>query len=187
MNSLRRRPARTIPSTIVCLVLVALAVGLAWAAITRLSGGQWPSALSDLAERLAGVRADSNESWAAAIITVIVGLALLLCAWIPGRANASELEPPPAPSEAVVGTTSAVITNRGLANLVAGSAEQVDGVTSVRTSATSSRVDVRVTTPLRSTEGLVTSVNQRINNRLDGVALASRPRVRVSATTREMI
>ena len=42
-TSLRRRPARTVPATIAAVVLLALGVGLVWAAVQRLAQGSWPT------------------------------------------------------------------------------------------------------------------------------------------------
>ena len=42
-RSLRRRPSRTIPATVVAVVLLALGVATAIAAISRLVQGSWPT------------------------------------------------------------------------------------------------------------------------------------------------
>ncbi|MFT0848736.1 DUF6286 domain-containing protein [Actinomycetaceae bacterium L2_0104] len=187
MSNLRRRPTRTIPSLLACIVILLLAGGLMWAAVTRLSSGQWPEAVTSASESVASTAANSTESWIAASIVLFLGLLLLLCAWIPGQPNAAPLRVEAASSDLVNGQTEAVMTNRGLANLASSAAEQVDGVTSIKTTANASRVNVRVVTPLHSTGSLTQSVKDAVTKRLESAELARRPAVSVSATTQEAL
>ena len=187
MSTLRRRPSRTVPSLLTCIVILTLAGGILWAAITRISSGQWPEAITSASENIASAPANSTGSWIAAAVVVLLGLLLLLCAWIPGQPNATPLRVEPASDDLVNGQTDAVLTNRGLANLASAAAEQVDGVTSIKTTANASRVNVRVVTPLHSTDSLTRSVKDAVINRLKSVELARQPTVSVSATTQETL
>ncbi len=72
-TSLRRRPARTVPATITAVVLLALGVGLVWAAVQRLARGSWPGF------------ADQTASWLAALTWGNVWVLILVDRGRPAR------------------------------------------------------------------------------------------------------
>ena len=55
-KSLRRRPARTTPASIVSVVVLAVGVGLVWITVLRLLNGRWPRFLGAVNEWLATLR-----------------------------------------------------------------------------------------------------------------------------------
>ena len=87
-NKLRRRPARTIPASIVSVVVLAVGVGLVWITVLRLLNGRWPTFLGAVNNWLATLRWESTITIAISLAAVAVGLILLFCAWKPGQPNA---------------------------------------------------------------------------------------------------
>ena len=85
---LRRRSSRSVPATITALVLLALAVALAWLGISRLVTGSWPGFMSSVGDSLAGLTWNSPAVWGASVVLALIGLILLLAAILPGKHTA---------------------------------------------------------------------------------------------------
>ena len=185
MKTIRQRPARIVPATIVSILILALGVALGWAGINKLSTGQWWPQLEDGVSSASTAAWDSPWGWGAAIAAAVVGLILLITAWTPGSFNRAKIQPAAPEQEGVARSVDAVITHKGMATLASAAAAQVDGVSSVSTSAAGSSVFVRVDTPLRETEGLVNDVTLAVQDRLKTVGLTQAPKVRVRANTKD--
>lgn len=186
MKSLRRRPTRATASVIVALVILAIGVVLTWAGIHKLSTGQWWPQVSSAADSASSAAWDSPWGWAAAAVAAIVGIILLLCAFLPGGFNAAALGQQHEGDGHSRGAIEAVVNNRGLATLVSAAAAQVDGVAGVKSTATPKNVAVRITTPLRSTEELQNQVRAVVEERLASAGLDRLPKVRVSAQSKDV-
>lgn len=186
MKSLRRRPSRVIPSVLVLLVVMVVGLGLMWAGIQKLSTGQWWPQLSSAADSASSASWNSPWGWGAAIAAAVLGIILLLCAFLPGGFNAARLKAQQAASGHARNPIDAVVRNRGLATLASSAASQVDGVSGVKSSATAKSVIVHVTTPLNSTAGLQDEVRTAVEERLASADLVRFPKVRVSAQSKDV-
>ncbi|WP_129358371.1 MULTISPECIES: DUF6286 domain-containing protein [Micrococcaceae] len=186
MKSLRRRPSRAIPSAIVLLLALIIGLGFIWAGIQKLSTGQWWPQLSSAADSASSASWNSPWGWVAAIVAAVLGLILLLCAFLPGGFNAAQLKRQQAASGHSRGPVDAVVSNRGLATLASSAASQVDGVSGVKSSATAKRVLVNVTTPLHETTSLEEEVRAAVEERLASADLVRFPKVRVSAQSKDV-
>lgn len=168
------------------LVILAIGVVLTWAGIHKLSTGQWWPQVSSAADSASSAAWDSPWGWAAAAVAAIVGIILLLCAFLPGGFNAAALEQQHEGDGHSRGPIEAVVNNRGLATLASAAAAQVDGVAGVKSTATPKNVAVRITTPLRSTEELQNQVRAVVEERLASAGLDRLPKVRVSAQSKDV-
>jgi hypothetical protein len=142
-TSLRRRPARTIPATVTAVVLLALGIGLVWAAAARLAQGSWPA----FADRTAAVVATWTWGSVAVLLVslavAVIGLVLVIAALKPGQPTALTLD---GGSDGAGVHTEVVMTRRSVAKLATARAGQVDGVDSVSTVVGARRVTVTVRT-----------------------------------------
>lgn len=179
-TSLRRRPARTIPATITALVLLALGVGLVWAAVERLAQGSWPPFADQTA---AWVEA---WTWGSVIVLVVfiavavIGLVLLIAAIKPGPPTALTLDQG---SDGAGVHTEVVMTRRSVAKLATARAGQVDGVDSVSTVVGARRVTLSVSTPSQQGQAIEQQVRDRVTGALQAAGLAPMPAVVVRART----
>ena len=185
MKTIRQRPARIIPAVVVSLIILLLGVALGWAGITKLTTGQWWPQLEEAVASAASAAWASPWGWGCAIAAALIGLILLIIAWIPGEYTRARVHAAKPSQEGVARSNAAVITHKGLATLASAAAAQVDGVSSVSSSATGNSVLVRVNTPLRETRGLVSEVTTAVQDRLKTVGLIHTPKVRVRANTKD--
>lgn len=161
---LRRRPSRTVPATVVALLLLLVAAAITVASVSRLLDGTWPTWALDPAGSVA------RQTWgSAAVVTAgalvgVVGVVLLLAAALPGRRSGVAVAHTVENAE----VSEVVITTRGVARLAAAAADEVDGVERVDVSASSSTVRVVVLTSLREDVDTVRSaVQTAVQSRLD--------------------
>jgi hypothetical protein len=185
-SPLRRRPARVVPAVVVALVLLVLALALLLVCVQRVADGVWAPGVESTAGSLEAAAWSSRWAWPAAILTALVGLALLLCALLPGGRKAVLLEPLDAHELEEGAEAEAVLSSSGLAALASAAASEVDGVGSVRTSASDRDVRIRVTTPLRSDRELVREVTSAVQERLADAGVARTPSIRVRTRTKEV-
>ena len=177
---LRRRPSRTVPATIVAVVLLALGVLTVIAAIGRLVTGSWDR----LVTRPAG--AVEAQSWGStvvllvAVLTLLVGLVLVVAGLKPGAYRSARLD---GPTGAGIERTDYVITNGAVARLAASQADLVDGVDKVSASADGRRVRLRLTTSSEQTAQIRDRVVQGVTASLTATGIAPAPRV--SATVHQ--
>ncbi len=177
-TSLRRRSARTIPATVTSLVLLALGVGLVWAAVQRLAQGSWPAFADQTAAWVAAWTWGSVAVLIVSLALAVVGLVLLIAAIKPGPPNALVLE------DGGAGVpTEVVMTRRSVAKLATARAGQVDGVDSVSTVVGARRVTLTVRTPSQQGQAIEQQVRDRVTGALQAAGLAPMPSVVVRART----
>ena len=87
-TALRRRPARTVPATITAVVLLALGVGLVWAAVQRLVQGSWPTFADQTGAWVAALSWGTVWVLVISIAVAVLGLILLVAAIKPGPPTA---------------------------------------------------------------------------------------------------
>lgn len=183
-SRLRRRRSRTVPASIVAVVLLAAGVLAVVAAVAAIAAGAWPSQVQSAAEVVASWRWNSPEVLTGGIVVTVLGVVLMLAAVLPGPWNAAALS---APQQAQAEVVDVVISNRGLARLALSSAEIVDGVDRVSASAAGHRVRVSVVTSSRDQAQLVRDrVQQVVTDRLRAVGVTPVPRVSTTVSTKEI-
>lgn len=176
-RTLRRRPSRTVPATVTALVLVLGGAALAWAGIAGLTGD------TTLAE--GSLTAGSGLAWgspalyAAVAVLTVLGLVLLFAALVPGRRTLLTAGSTWGGPE---GTTT-VLSRSAVERFAAARAEQIDGVSSARSSLRGSRLKMSVTTYLLSTGDLQQTVRDAVQSSVDDLGLESAPRVRTIIRT----
>lgn len=162
-TSLRPRPARVIPATIVAVVIIAAGAALIALAILRLQDGQWPGAATFMADT--GSRQWGARSVAAGGgIIAVAGLVLLLCGILPG--SASQHSSPTRGGSESVASSEAVVTRRGTERLVENRVHAVDGVGTCKARFKSKSLSVTVRTPLRDHEQLREAVRSAAQENL---------------------
>lgn len=179
-QGLRRRPSRSGPATIAALVLLAGATTVAWAAISRLVTGTWPAFTDAARDAVSPLAWDSPAVWAAAILLVLLGLALLLAAILPGRHTTARLV---GPGGGDARSAEAVISRRGLARISAAHVDQTDGVDSSSIRASAKKVEVLVKTPLRDAGELPGDLRDSLARKLRSLGLEPVPKVVVRVRT----
>lgn len=179
---LRRRPSRTVPASIVSVLLLAIGVLAVIAAVARLTNGSWPSQVTGPASAAAGLTWGSTAVIVAAAVLVVLGLVLVVAALKPGARKAAALQAGGANSPA---EHEYVISTRSIAKLAVARADGVDGVDKVSASASERRVHLAVTTTSQQRDAVRTQVAQAVSETLAGAGLSPQPRVSVSVRTKE--
>lgn len=174
LGGLVRHPARAIPVGLLAVALLAVGIPAVWLLGTLLLEGAWPQAADGALRTVGDTSLDSLPARIAAVVLAVLGLALLLCALVPGRpARVRVLD------DTIPGETA--LSRRDLARRVQRRAEHVDGVHSVRAEVGRRRIDVVVQTVVDHTEPVRHSAQEAVERavaelRPDG---ARRARVRV--------
>ena len=180
---LRRRPSRTVPASIVAVVLLALGVLTAVAAISRLVTGGWPSQATTPAGAVAAQTWGSAAVVVATALAVLAGLVLLLAGLKPGGYRSAPLR---GPQGELVEHTDYVITTGAVARLAAAEADRVDGVDKVSASADSRRVRLRLTTTSEQTTQIRDRVVERVSATLAAAGLDPALQVSATVTTKDL-
>lgn len=170
-----RRPRRTVPATIVGLVLLVAAVLVAISCIQLIAGSAPLVAFSTLEELGRATTWNDPRVLAAGGILSSVGLVLLACGLLPGRPQVLAL----APGD---DHTAAGISRRSLAGDLTSRA-RADGITDARVRVGARTVTVNARTPLRDRSGLPERVRELVTERLDDINLARPARLRVTVTS----
>ncbi|MCC9204354.1 DUF6286 domain-containing protein [Arthrobacter sp. zg-Y769] len=195
--SMRRRPSRSVPATISAVLMLAVGVGLVWAAVVRLVQGSWPVFVTEPLRWLAETGWDSTRGWTGAVVLLLIGLVLLLCGMIPGDFSALPLRAKPVnmpgmpgagesggvPS--VRGGETVVMSRRAVARLAASTCDHIDGVASASATASSRKVHLDVTTALHGTSDVQHWVVDGVRSRLAATGLDPVPEVTASVRTRD--
>ncbi|GAA4820991.1 hypothetical protein GCM10023201_03180 [Actinomycetospora corticicola] len=174
-----RRPRRSLPATIVALVILAVCVLVVVAVVQSLLGQTPFLTLS----ALLGIT--SSQSWssagtvAVAIVLAVLGLILLLVAIRPGA-------PTVLPLRALVDDdgsrgADAGVRRNTLTKDLATTAGAVPGVTSANVSARVGRITATVTVAAADPASVPGEVQTRLETRLVEIGPATRPKVRVRA------
>lgn len=170
-----RRPRRTVPATIVGLMLLAAAVVMAISCIQLIAGSPPLVPFSTLWELGRDTTWNDPPVLAAGGILSLIGLVLLACGLLPGRPQVLAL----APGD---DHTSAGISRRSLAGDLTSRARRADGITHTRVSVGARTVTVNARTLLRDRSGLAERIRVLVTERLDDINLARPARLRVTVT-----
>lgn len=172
--ALRRRPARAIPSVLVCLAIL-LPVGyLLWAIVVRFSEGAWPGPVATGAPAVLETPLAHPNVLAAAIVAAVLGLVLILCAVLPGRYRHSALR---VDETLYPGHQETVLTHRGLANILRTRTRRLDGVQNVTAEVTDRRAQLTVDTPLHATDEVTDRVRAAAADTVEGIPFVQPPAV----------
>ncbi|MBF6326911.1 DUF6286 domain-containing protein [Nocardia transvalensis] len=164
-----RRPRRIVPAVVVVLVLLAGSVVVAVSLIQRLSGAREFVSYDSVANYLHDTTWDSVRVLVVGIAAVVVGLALLAVALLPGRSVVVPLE-----SEDGV---DAGIARRSLRGAVRDAAATVDGLESSRIRMGRKKVRVKGRSGQGSVDALPEAVRAAIEQRLLRIAPRVFPRI----------
>jgi hypothetical protein len=176
---MKRRPRRTVPATLVALVVLAAAVLVAVSCIQLLAGQTPWLPFTAMAEFGAGLAWNQPVMLAIAAAVALLGLVLLLAALKPGT-------PTVLPLASAENQPDTGATRSSLTNVLTTTAAGVDGVDKAKVRLGGRTVIARVHTPLRDPGELADHVRAAITDRLDDIGLARRPRIRVRvASTRD--
>ena len=173
------RPRRGVPATLTGLLLLAACVLTATDAIQILAGGHPLLSYTRFAATLHRQHWNSLAPAIAAGVLALVGLLLLLAALLPGRPVVLALSVPTDDD----GVSAAGLSRRGFRNMLRDTAASVDGVTSASLTVRRKVIAASVRTA-GPAEGLADSVRAALERRLDQIAPARRPALRVRASTR---
>jgi hypothetical protein len=180
-----RRPRRGIPAALTGLLLLAASVLTAIDAIQILAGAPHPMlSYARFASALHRLHWNSLAPAIAGGGLALLGVILLLAALVPGRRMVLALgSSPPAPDLDGGALPIAGLSRRGLRNMLRATAASVDGVTSAKLSVRRKVIAATVRTP-GSAEELSGRVRAALEQRLDQISPATRPALRVRASTR---
>ena len=176
-----RRPRRSIPATIVALVILAVCALVVVAVVQTLLGRTPIVSLSQL------LAVTSSQTWSsvgtvtAAIVLAVLGLVLLVAALRPGR-------PTVLPLRQLVdddGSPGAVagVRRTTLVKDLSATVGSVPGVTSADVTARRNRVTATVQVAAADPASVPGEVRERLEQRLAEIGPASRPSVRVRSRT----
>ena len=135
VQTLIRRPSRSLPSVILALLLITTGSLGVWLLGHRIVSGTWPDRAVTTLDAVGSATLGSAAVLITAGIVAVCGLVMIFMALWPGVPEHVEILP-----DAVPGQTA--VTRRDLASLVRIQIEQVDGVHSVAVTARRSQVDI---------------------------------------------
>ena len=124
----------------------------------------WASSLSDL-------QLSASDVLLTCVVLAVVGLVLLLLET--GRRTKKHLPAEP------VGDARAVVVTKGLHSAAEAAAQSVDGVASAKARGRGKKLDVTADAQVRQTEGMAPRVRQAVEERIEALAPAERPKVKV--------
>jgi Family of unknown function (DUF6286) len=171
-----RRPRRAIPATLVAVIGLGVAVVVTASCIQVLAHRRAWLPFPAMARFGAGLAVNSPVVLAVAAAVALLGLILLGAALAPGVPTVLPLDP--GESGLDIGATRA-----SLITALRAAAAGVDGVEKARVRLRRRRLTATVHTPLHTADGLDTQVRAAITDRLDDIAPARRPRIRVVVST----
>jgi len=184
-TALRRRPARTVPATLTAVVLLALGVGLSWAAVQRLVEGSWPAFADQTGAWVAALVWGTVWVLVLAIAVAVLGLILLVAAIKPGPPTAMSVDSGSS-ADAAGTSTEVVMTRRSVAKLATARAGHVDGVDSVSSVVGARKITIAVKTPSQQLAEIEQQVRDRVTDALQSAGLAPMPTVVVRARTQSL-
>jgi hypothetical protein len=198
-----------VPASLLALVILAVCVIAAVSVIQSLTGHPPLVSLATLDRHLRTLHLDGTVMVTLGFVAAGLGLVLLGCAVIPGRAKTLALAgadtstgaaaetsgrtaaetsgdataEPTAGAAAGHGEAVAGVSRSGLRTALAATVADVDGVTATRVRVSARRVTLRVRTELTSTGALREAVSQVAEQRLTQAGLARPPAVRIGVRT----
>lgn len=174
--TLRRRPARMIPSVLVCLAILIPAGCLLWAIVVRFIEGTWPEPIASGAPAVLATPLSDPGVIAAAVVLALLGAVLILCAVIPGSHRHSRLD---VAGELRTGSQETVLTHTGTAHILRARTGRLDGVEAVTAGVTGRRAQLTVHTPLHETREVTDRVRAVAEDTLAGIPFTRPPAVSV--------
>jgi hypothetical protein len=174
-----RRPRRSLAVALTGLLLLAACVLIATDAIQILAGGHPLLSYPRFAAALHRQHWNSLAPAIAAGGLALLGTLLLLAALLPGRPVVLALSEPTGDDAG----PAAGLSRRGFRNMLRATAASVDGVTSASLTFRRTVIAASVHTA-GPADGLADSVRAALERRLDQIAPARRPALRVRASTR---
>lgn len=172
--TLRTRPGRGTPVTVIGLLgVLAGAMGV-YLGIERLRSGHYPGDVLPSSGPVVGMNWSSTMGWVVAIVFVALGLMLLLAALIPGRSNSMAI-----PRESSTGSREVVMPNPDLEEYAASIASGLDGVSAAKAKLGGRSLDVTVKSPLADGSLIRNTIAEAVQQRVDEIGLSPAPTVRV--------
>jgi hypothetical protein len=163
-----RYSRRSLPSTLVALVLLAASAVVAVSAIQFLVGGRPWVTYDSLAGQMHAASWTELPVGLAGGAAALIGLVLLAIALVPGQ-----------PAVLPLAAADSGAVRHSLRRTLQDSASEVDGVVSAKLKLRRKKVTANVRTNRTNTEGLADAVRAAIEQRLDQIAPVTRPSVRV--------
>ena len=174
-----RRPRRSIPATVLAVVLLAVCVGVVVAVVQSLLGRTPFLSLVQVLNTSGSLRWSDAAVVAAAVVVAVLGLVLLAAALRPGK-------PTVLPLIRLTGDDGRPIADAGvrrhtLEKDLGTTVSAVSGVASAKVIARRNSVAVDVTTVVGDPDALSGLVRRRLDERVIEIGPAFRPRVRIRA------
>jgi hypothetical protein len=165
----KRRPRRSTPASLTAAVLLAASAFVAVVAVqTILAQKPWVSYRS-VADALHNAHWNDLAPAIAGGAAALLGLILLLAAALPGKLTVLPLE----------GGVDSGASRRSYRSTLRTAASAVDGVARAKLKVKRRKVSAKVTTARTTTDGLADAVRTAIDRRLDQIAPAVRPNVKI--------
>ncbi|MFD3442903.1 DUF6286 domain-containing protein [Streptomyces sp. NPDC058685] len=166
---MKRRPRRSVPATLTALLVLAICVLAAIIAIQMIMGVAPLISYRSVTDYLAATRWIDTATFIAGGAATLLGLIMLIAAILPGRPTVVPLD----------GDLDAGASRRSLRRTLLSAARRVDGVSKAKLKLTRRTVAARIRTDRTNTAGLTETVRDTLNQRLDQIAPATRPAVKV--------
>jgi hypothetical protein len=167
-----RRSRRSLPASLVALVLLAACVVVAVSAIQFLVGERPLVGYTSLTDAIHRTNWDQWPVLLGGGVAVVLGLVLLYAAVVPGKAIVLPLAP-------TGENIDSGATRQSLRRTLRTAVSSVDGVDTTKLKQGRKKVTARVRTNRTNTEGIAEAVRSAVELRLDQIAPVIRPSVRV--------
>lgn len=171
---LDRRPSRSVPVTLLALVVLAAGILGVWLLGSLLIDGAWPASAHGALAGIGALRPDSTPVLVTAAVLGALGLVLLLAALLPGTPSRSRVLDGEIPGQTAV-------SRRDLGRRVSLRIERVEGVHSARATVSRRRVDVVVRTVVDDADSVLHAAREAAERSVAELrpATALRTRVRI--------
>lgn len=180
-----RRPRRIVPASLLALGVLGLCTVTAISIIQELARRALLLPLPAFARHLRVLYTDDIGVVGAGLVAALLGLVLLGCALLPGRAETLALAAGDRPDPESGTPPVAGVTRSGLRTALAATLADVDGVDAVQIQVRARRVTARVRTELTTTDTVRETVRQVAADRLSRTDLAQTPDLRVRVALRQ--
>ena len=172
-----RRPRRSLPATLLALVLLTAAVLVALSCIQLLRHQSPLIPFAALAAFGASLHWNDPITLLAGAVAAALGLLLLTAALLPGK-------PTVLPLAGRADQTSAGVSRHSLRRDLTTTAAGVDGVSFATVRVRRARIIATVRSDAADTAGVPKQVRSRLDQRLTDIALARRPRLRIRVSSK---
>lgn len=169
-----RRSRRSLPATIVAIVILAVCVIIAVATLQQLTGHHPILPFASLARFGQHQHFNGTPMLLAAAIAAALGLILLACAWWPGKPTILPL------THHGDGEVDAGMSRTGFARALRTTATDVDGVTRAKIRVRRRRIKTKVRTERDDPTAVGNAVHGALERHLGHIGLARTPRIRVA-------